>query len=243
MERLRSSSPHRRQRGIALLTALVLMLAVLMTGIASSRGALQSARAAAHERDRVLAVQMADAALLDAEHDIEGGAEPGSARANAILAGSTDAFVAGCGGGTPYKGLCAHVVDPAETSALLADDDGPAVAFGSYTSASMPGGEGGLALEAPRYLIELMPAAPAASPPPPGPAPPPAQLYRITARGAGSMPGTHAAVQAYYRKPTDGSPGRRVGWRELGNWSELYAASSAATTIPTPGHLNAKERR
>lgn len=241
MERLQSSSLHRRQRGIALLTALVLMLAVLMTGIASTRGALQSARAAAHERDRVLAVQMADAALRDAERDIEGGADPGSARANAILAASADAFVAGCGGGTPYKGLCAHAVDPGETSVLLADDDGPAVAFGSYTGSSMPDGEGGLALEAPRYLIELMPATPPAAPPPPGPAAPPAQLYRITARGAGSMPGTHAALQAYYRKPTEGTPGRRVGWRELGNWSEQYAASSAGLTIP--GHLTGKERR
>lgn len=241
MDRLRSSRLHRRQRGIALLTALVLMLAVLTTGIASTRGALQSARAAAHERDRILAVQMADAGLQDAEHDIEGGAEPGSARANAILAGSADAFVAGCGGGTPYQGLCAQLVDPGETGALLADEDGPAVVFGSYTASSMPGGEGGLALEAPRYLIELMPAPPPGSAPPPGAAPPPGQLYRITARGAGSMPGTHAALQAYYRKPADGTPGRRVGWRELGNWSEQLAAASAAAT--TPGHLTAKEPR
>lgn len=232
---------HQRQGGIALLTALVLMLAVLMTGIASTRGALQSARAAAHERDRVFAVQMADAALLDAQRDIEGGAAPGSARANAILAGSTDAFVAGCAGGTPYQGLCAHVVDPGQTNTLLADDDGPAVVFGSYTGSRMPDDGGGLAIEAPRYLIELMPAPPPEPMPPPGPAPPPSQLYRISARGAGSMPGTHAALQAYYRKPADGTPGRRVGWRELGNWSELVAAASAATTIPA--HTTAKERR
>ena len=67
-------------RGAALLTALILMLAVLMTGIASTRSALQNARAAEYERDRVLAVQMADAALTDAERDIEGGNAPGSAR-------------------------------------------------------------------------------------------------------------------------------------------------------------------
>ena len=204
---------RRREGGVALLTALVLMLAVLMTGIATTRGALQGARAAAHERDRVLALQMADAALHDAQQDIEGGMVPGSARANAIAGGSADAFVAGCGGGRPYNGLCAHATDPDQLAALLLDDDGPAVVFGSFTGASMPGGEGALPLTAPRYLIELMPAAPGG------------QLYRITARGAGSMPGTHAALQAYYRKPPDGAQGRRIGWRELGNWSELVAAS------------------
>lgn len=205
--------PVSHQRGIALLSALVLMLAVLMTGIASTRGALQSARAAAHERDRVLAVQMAQAALLDAERDIEGGAAPGSARANAILGGSADAFIGGCLGARPYNGLCAHDADPNRHLAALADDDGPALHFGAYTGAVMPDGEGGLSGAAPRYLIELMPSSAEGA------------LYRISARGAGGMPGTHAALQAYYRKPADGAPGRRIGWREIGNWSEMYAAS------------------
>jgi len=223
------SSFRQREGGIALLTALVLMLAVLMTGIASTRGALQGARAAAHERDRVLALQMADAALQDAERDIEGGAEPGSARANAIAGGSADAFLAGCGGGRPYQGLCAYAADPDQLAELLADDDGPAILFGSFTGLSMPDGEGALPIEAPRYLIELMPAAPDG------------QLYRITARGAGSMAGTHAALQAYYRKPPDGAPGRRVGWRELGNWSEAFAVPASAASAA--GHPTGRGRR
>lgn len=226
MRILHSAAP-RREGGVALLTALVLMLAVLMTGIASTRGALQGARAAAHERDRLLALQMADAALLDAERDIEGGAEPGSARANAIAGGSADAFVAGCGGGRPYNGLCAYTADPDQLSALLAEDEGPAILFGSFTGLRMPDGEGALALAAPRYLIELMPATPDG------------QLYRITARGAGSMPGTHAALQAYYRKPPDSARGRRVGWRELGNWSEAFALPAASVA----GHPTGKDRR
>lgn len=219
----RMPPPHRvparqRQGGIALLTALVLMLAVLMTGIASARGALQGARAALHERDRVLALQMADAAVHDAQRDIEGGAHPGSARASAIAGASADAFVADCAGARPYNGLCAHAPETAQIAALLREDDGPAVPFGSYTGARMPDGEAGLPREAPRYLIALMPASPEG------------QLYRIMARGAGSMPGTHAALQAYYLKPPDGAPGRRVGWRELGNWGELVGASGAHAT-------------
>ena len=229
MAYLHRAPSRQRQGGIALLTALVLMLAVLMTGIASTRAALQGARAAAHERDRVLALQMADAALLDAERDIEGGAEPGSARANAIAGGSADAFIAGCGGGRPYKGLCAQAAAPDQLFELLAEDDGPAIVFGGFTGTSMPDGEGALPVEAPRYLIELMPASPDG------------QLYRITARGAGSMPGTHAALQAYYRKPPDGTVGRRIGWRELGNWSEVFAAPSSSASAS--GHPTAKERQ
>lgn len=202
---------HARQRGIALLTALVLMLAVLMTGIASTRGALQGARAAAHERDRLLALQMAQAGLLDAQRDIEGGNAPGSARANAIAGANPEAFVAGCAAARPYSGLCAHDEDSSRTLTLLADEDGPAVGFGAFTGALMPAGEGGLPAGAPRYLIELMPA------------PASGQLYRITARGVGSMPSTTAALEAFYRKPPGGAPGRRVGWREIANWSELYA--------------------
>jgi type IV pilus assembly protein PilX len=226
MRTLHSLPSRRREGGVALLTALVLMLAVLMTGIASTRGALQGARASAHERDRLLALQMADAALLDAERDIEGGAEPGSARANAIAGGSADAFVAGCGGGRPYNGLCAYEANPDQLSELLAEDEGPAILFGSFTGSGMPDGEGALPLAAPRYLIELMPATPGG------------QLYRITARGAGSLPGTHAALRAFYRKPTGGGPGRRVGWRELGNWSEAFALPAAAAS-----HLTGKEHR
>ena len=204
----------RRQAGIALITALVLMLAVLMTGIASARGALQSTRAAAYERDRALALHMAQAALLDAEHDIDGGAAPGSARANAILGGSAAAFVDGCLGARPYNGLCAHDADPDRQLARLALDDGPAIAFGTFTGATLPTGEGGLPLDPPRYLIELMPASAGG------------QLYRIAARGAGSMPGAGAAVQAYYRMPPGGAHGRRVGWREIGNWSAMVGAAS-----------------
>lgn len=204
----------RRQTGIALITALVLMLAVLMTGIASARGALQSTRAAAYERDRALALHMAEAALLDAEHDIDGGAAPGSARANAIRGGSADAFVGACLGTRPYNGLCAPDTDPDHQVARLALDDGPAIPFGTFTGATLPTGEGGLPFETPRYLIELMPASTDG------------QLYRIAARGAGSMPGAGAAVQAYYRLPPGGAHGRRVGWREIGNWSALVAAAS-----------------
>ena len=212
---MRRLHPRLNEGGAALLTAMVLMLAVLMTGLAGARSALYGARAAAHERDRLLALQMAQAALADAERDIEGGANPASARAAALASGLGAAFAQACAGGTPYDGLCAADDDAAAQARRLAADDGPALRYGSYTGRQLPEGEEGLGAELPRYLIERMPAAGAA------------HLYRISALGFGAMPSTQAALQAYYRKPAAaGTPGRRVGWREIGNWAALAEADA-----------------
>lgn len=242
---VRSSTPgcalcRRRQGGVALLTALLLMLAVLMTGITAARTAISGARMAGHERDRMLALQGAMAALADAERDIEGGADPASARAAALASADAAAFADACGGGAPYQGLCSHAVDGAAVLAALADAEGPGVAFGSFTGAQMPTGAGTLGAQPPRYLIELMPA------------PPDAMLFRITALGFGSAQTTQVAVQAYYRKlavaaapaapqesgapttpgesaapGTPGGPGLRVGWREIGNWQDAAGGASS----------------
>ena len=185
------SSPisRHRQGGVALLTALLLMLAILLTGIASARSALHGALAASNERDRMLALHGAMAALADAEQDIEGGADPASARAAALAGASPDAFADGCRGGTPYDGLCAHTAGgEGAIHAALADGDGPGVVFGAFTGALIPAGQGGLAAQAPRYLIERMPS------------PPTALLYRITALGFGTAGTTQVALQGYYRK-------------------------------------------
>lgn len=187
---------EKKQRGVALLTALLLMLAVLMTSIAAARTAISGARAAGHERDRMLALQGAMAALADAEHDIEGGSDPASARAAALANGAAAAFAGSCRGGTPYEGLCGHAPDAGTIFAALADEAGPAVSLGSFTDAHIPAGEGGLAAHAPRYLIERMPPASGSL------------LYRISALGFGSSATTQVAVQAYYLKLlAAGTPG------------------------------------
>ena len=185
-----------RQRGVALLTALLLMLAVLMTGIAAARSAIASARVAGHERDRMLALQGAMAGLRDAEHDIEGGQDPGSVRAVALAHADPAAFADGCRGGAPFEGLCRHTAGD-DIHAALADPEGPGVGLGAFSGVTMPTG-GALAAQAPRYLIELMPSGSDSL------------LYRITALGFGSVETTQAAVQAYYRKvlpPSAPAPG------------------------------------
>jgi type IV pilus assembly protein PilX len=182
-----------RQRGIALLTALLLMLAVLMTGIAAARAAMGAARISGHERERMLALHGAMAGLRDAEHDIEGGLDPASVRALALAHADPAAFAEDCRGGSPYDGLCRQASSE-DILALLADPQGPGVALGAFSGARMPLGGGALAVQPPRYLIELMPSSADA------------MLYRITALGFGSAETNQAAVQAYYRKLLPAAP-------------------------------------
>jgi len=170
-----------------------------MTGIAAARSAIASARIAGHERDRMLALHGAMAGLADAEHDIEGGADPGSARAAALASADPAAFADGCRGGAPYEGLCRQAGSDAILAAL-ADPQGPGVVLGAHSNLRMAQGGGALAVLPPRYLVELMPSGTDAI------------LYRITALGFGGTETTQAAVQAYYRKrlpppPPPATPG------------------------------------
>ena len=227
----RGSVCRRRQGGVALLTAMLLMLAVLMTGVAAARTAISGARAAGHERDRMLALQGAMAALADAERDIEGGTDPTSGRAAALASASPAAFAAACRGGAPYEGLCSHAAGGADIFVALSDDEGPGVVLGRFTGASIPSGAGALAVQPPRYLIELMPSAPDA------------MLYRITALGFGSAEATQVAVQAYYRKllatsgppgpPASGPPGEAGAQDSPGEPSGQAAAPGAPGDSPT----------
>jgi Tfp pilus assembly protein PilX len=217
---LRSIRPSvRRQAGAALLAALLLMLALLMLGVSAAHTALAGAKSARNERERQIAFAAAEAALADAERDIDGGANPSSARAMAFAGGDASVFAAGCA--DAGSGLCRHVAPPAAPawqSADLAGDPACCAAYGAYTGASMPAGVGLLPAAAPRYIVELLPQ-PAGG----------GHLYRITALGVGSHGRTRVVLQSYYRKAAvPGQPGQRSGWREIANWQELHQAAIEA---------------
>jgi Tfp pilus assembly protein PilX len=191
---------QRRQRGVALLTALFLMLAVLMIGVSAARTALNAEKSARHERDRHIAFAAAEAALLDAERDVEGGGDVASARAALFAPGSSAGFADGCGHGAANVnlGLCLPASAPAAPAwqALdLADASAGAgtVPYGQFSGAAMPVASGILPARLPRYLIELVPLAAAAAAD--------GAFYRITAIGFGSRDTTRVVLQSYYHKP------------------------------------------
>jgi Tfp pilus assembly protein PilX len=192
-----------RAAGAALLTALCVLVAVLVIGVSAAQAALNAEKSARNERDRHIALQAAEAGLLDAERDIEGGADPGSARAALFAAGSALGFAEGCGRDNANLGLCMYVLAaPAWQAVDLAAADGAASApYGKFTGAVLPVGAGALPARAPRYIIELMPLVRGGE----DAGQPADTLYRITAIGFGVRVNTQVVLQEFYRKVAPGT--------------------------------------
>jgi Tfp pilus assembly protein PilX len=187
----------KRQRGAVLVVALCVMLVLLLLGVSAARSALSAEKAARGERDRQVALQAAEAALGDAERDIEGGNAPASVRAAMFAHGSADGFVDGCGNGPANLGLCRRAAVPAWQRARLADaNDVRSIEYGRFTGAMLPTGRGTLPARAPRYVIELMPYARAGE----DAGQRTGNFYRITAIGFGASDTTRVVLQSYYLK-------------------------------------------
>ncbi|MFC5459232.1 pilus assembly protein [Massilia niabensis] len=208
-----------RQQGAALVTVLFLMLAVLMMSVSSLRAALMAAKSTRVERDRHVALAAAEAALLDAERDIDGAAGAASPRAAIFAALDASAFMERCSGGAERTGLCRLAAPPGAPAWQAADLAGErAVEYGRFSGRSMPTGAGLLPARLPRYLIELLAV--------PGRAPGQAPRYRITAIGFGADAATVVVLQGYYIRASATAPGGRLGWREIANWPALHRAAS-----------------
>jgi type IV pilus assembly protein PilX len=204
-----------RQQGAALATVLFMMLAVLMMSVASTRAALMATKSARVERDRHVALAAAEAALVDAERDIDGAAGLSSPRAAIFATGDAGAFMDRCAGGAEHSGLCRAVAPPGIPAWQATDLAGDrAVEYGRFSGRAMPAGAGLLPSRLPRYLIELLIV--------PGQAP----RYRITAIGFGADAATVVVLQGYYSRASSTAPGKRLGWREIANWPELHRAAS-----------------
>ena len=193
----------RRQAGAVLLVVLVTLVIVLLLGVSASQMALQGERAARGERDRHIAFQAAEEALMDAENDIEGnGTMP--ARSALFAHDSALGFTDGCGAGlaSDTLGLCLHAATgaaPVWHSIDFADDDAGSarsVPFGHFTGARMETGNGFLPFKRPRYIIELVPYTKAGE----DAATQRQYCYRVTAFGFGASAASQVVLQSFYRR-------------------------------------------
>lgn len=195
------SAIHARAGGAALVTVLFVLIAVLIVAVSAANSALNAEKSARNERDRHIALQAAEAALADAERDIQS-LDPASPRTAMFAPGSALGFVDGCGkqADDPGLGLCSRVEAPGVAAwinaALAGGDESGAVAYGTFTGAVMPTGAGTLPARPPRYIIELMPFPRAGE----DASQPVGNFYRITAIGFGSRPATKVVLQSFYRK-------------------------------------------
>lgn len=191
------------QQGASLIVALLMLIAVLMLGSSSAQIALQGEKAARNMRDRQIAFQAAEAALMDAELDIEG-ASGAKSRSSLFAPRSVEGFVNGCGRGlsSRHLGLC----NPSPEGAVpiwqtidFLDGSSKAVSvpYGHFTGQSFQTGAGPLPGRSPRYVIEIMPfnmAGHNAAGDDLG------YFYRVTAIGFGMRDTTQVVLQTFYRK-------------------------------------------
>lgn len=188
------------ERGFALATSLIMLVIVTLLALAGARMALDSRKVANNQRDRDIAFQAAEAALRDAEFDIEGGT-----RAAAFTENAQIGFVKGeCGSSGTTRGLCEtadgsiapiwQTVDFEDTSA-----NAPSVAYGTFTGNRFAAGAGLLPARLPRYIIEPMQLTiEGASASAQGKVP----FYRITTVGFGPNPAVRVMLQTFYYKIT-----------------------------------------
>ncbi|MBI3368741.1 MAG: pilus assembly protein PilX [Burkholderiales bacterium] len=187
-------APTPTGRGFTLLGILVIMVVLAFLALAAMNSSILQERMAGNARDKNVALQAAEAALRDAEIDIQ----------NNLSAGS--GFTSGC-----PDGLCLPP-SMAASGAMSApmwqsiDWSTQARAYGSRTGAAALVGPNNEALSAqPQYFVEMLPTLPPES----GAsacmgctatASEKARAYRITARASGVRPSTVVMLQSVYIK-------------------------------------------
>lgn len=188
-------------RGIALITTLTMLIVVMLLAITGARVVLDGKRNARNMRDLDIAFQAAEAALSDAELDIEESLGANT-RSHLFSPQSAQGFAIGCntgtGDNTAYLGLCLPSSDQISVWNEVDWDvttNPRTVAFGTFTGRSFQTGAGAMPSRPPRYLIELLIDRSSGLS-----ADEQRYLYRITAIGFGPNGDTRAMVQSVYRK-------------------------------------------
>ncbi|WP_273422274.1 pilus assembly PilX family protein [Curvibacter lanceolatus] len=192
------------QQGASLIVVLILLIVVSLLGVGSIQIATMGERSARNDRDQQIAWQAAEAALMDAELDMDpNGMGLGSRRSSFAPITDASAFVLNCGSSSTNRGLCAE--NPSGKPAWLVVDflstSSPKTAgWGDFTGRNnptpYPTGGGLKSFQAPRYVIEAIKD--------------PAEVqtkgivesryvYRVTAMGFGPRQDIQAVMQMIYR--------------------------------------------
>jgi type IV pilus assembly protein PilX len=200
-----ASDINSRQRGATLIVTMLMLVLVLLLGIAGARVALQGEKTTRNDRDRQIAFQAAEAALLDAETDIEASPHAEKSRSQffdqyAATGFPADGNTCASGMDNPSLGLCRPAPEGAtpiwqSIDFLNTTAHSSSVPYGRFTGRIFPTAGGSLPVQAPRYIIELIP-----DKRPGQRADKPVYLYRITAVGFGPNDHTQVALQTIYRK-------------------------------------------
>ena len=213
-----------RLQGVVLVVALLVLIIISLLSFSAATQAWHAQQAARAERDRYVAFLAADAALNDAEIDIDPPAGGARAALFPVEAELTSKSECGRGIGVPNQGICSATTASASPWLLLnladAGDAGVSVEFGRFTGKPLLKGLAAFSSKAPRYLIEALP----------DPQAKPLGttrrrlVYRVTAIGFGFDHATRIVLQTVYRKSSQREHSRRLSWRAVNNYEELRDA-------------------
>lgn len=200
------------ERGAVLIVALIFLVILTMLGITAMTGTTMELRMSGNTKDLAIALQAAEAAVRDAENDIQGKTYVGqTARLRTPTPLPTDYGVGGtyatCNNTGSFVGLCRPRSDPQGRAQLLPQDltnavslsGPPSVQYGAYTGAGTLQGVP-VSLQ-PRYIIEqfCMLTKPDGSVG--ARAGSPCKYYRITAKGFGTNPNSNVVVSEVFTIP------------------------------------------
>lgn len=158
-----SRPPHgvtAAERGFSLIVVLLLLGIVMVLAVSAAQLALVNEASARSDRDTEIALQAAEAALVDAERDVLGPNADAAARLCLFNNRDIAAFAEGCGAGRSL-GLCAGAA-PGDTPAWMAADLSPAsavaVPYGQFTGQAYVAGDdrGAVPAHLPRYIVEAI---------------------------------------------------------------------------------------
>lgn len=159
--------------GTSLIVVLMMVTVILVMGVIGARLSIFSERSARNDRDRQIAFQSAEAALLDAEMDMMGPNTSANRRVCDFDSRKPAEFIEGCGTGAK-AGMCLDTAKPTEawktlrtdptdasTPLLFVSETGTSgtktVEYGQFTGQSLPHStEGGFPARLPRYIIEAV---------------------------------------------------------------------------------------
>lgn len=193
-----TSSSLTRQRGVSLVMSLIFLVLLTLIGVSAMTTTTLEEKMTGSERDRAIAMQAAEAALRDAEMDIDNRlAYPTfTGKRTPKISGATGFGVGSTAATCSTAGLC---LPPAPDNETYFGKNFPAnaqtVQYGTYTGATAIAG----VTAQPRYVIEAIPVVGA---PASWGSSPPTHIYRITARGFGARATTKVTVQSVYRQGT-----------------------------------------
>ncbi len=169
---------------------------VSVLGIGGAQIALMGEKGSRNDSNSQMAWQSAEAALQEAENDMNTGT-----RASNFAPDVRSVFLDDCGSSGSSKGLCAPAVTgkPVWLTADLSSSTSPATDFGDFTSRPFSAGNAGIQpARKPKYIIEILDDPDLGGSLKAGTRK--KFVYRVTAMGFGPRDDIQAVMQMIFRK-------------------------------------------